>query len=89
MFKQMFDYGNNKEIREWFISSYTDEQKSFLYKNYNKFISIYQIEMDFFVFLKYYFELKGLKVPEFKRPQLNNVEKINEPQLNVVKKISQ
>ena len=40
-------------------------------------------------FLKDYFELKGLKVPEFKRPQLNKVEKSEEPQLNVVEKISQ
>lgn len=46
----MFNFEENKEKREWFLSNFTEVQKSFLHKKYNEFISIYKIEVDIFIF---------------------------------------
>lgn len=76
--KQMFESDKNHGIREWFFLTFTEKQRSQFYKEYTFTITRLKLEIDFFIFLRNYLKLKNLKVPEFREPQVNTLEKISQ-----------
>ena len=66
----MFKAEKNRKIREWFVSNHNREQKDFLHNKCTEFIEWCQLEFDFFEFLRRYYRLKGIPLPNFeKKPQ--------------------